>query len=125
MAWGIGIAIIWMMGNAMYTVEYWRGACPRWIYIIFGHPGHVDKNMNADIRYMKFLFKFIKPFAVLIAVIPSLIFASRDAEMSIRLIETITYVVAWLLSACFSERYFRRRYTRIKDWSTFRPFDES
>jgi hypothetical protein len=125
MIWGICIALIWMMGDAIYTVEYWRSACPRWIYILFGHPGHVAKNVNADIRYMKFLYKIIKPFAVIIAVAVSFVFITRDTGIKICLIETLTYVIAWLLSVYISERYFRRRYTRIKDWSKFKPFDES
>lgn len=125
MIWGICIAFIWMMGSAMHTVEYWSRTCPRWIYILFGHPGHGGKKIAANIRYMKSLSKITRPLAVMIAVIVLLTFISHDVEIDIRLIETITYVITWLLSVYLSERYFRRRYTRVKDWSKFKPFDKS
>ena len=138
MIWGMDMALIWICDSAISTVEYWHGAYPHWIYTIFRNPRDIVKNANSDVRYIKYYYKLVKntdmltmkwriinkPFALIIAIMISLIFAFRDTEVNIRLIETIAYAIAWLLSVYLSERYFRRKYTRIKDWSRFRPFDE-
>jgi hypothetical protein len=111
--WGMCTAMTWIIANVYQTTEFWRGTCPRWIYLIFGRPTDRTKTYFSK-GYMLFPTKYARGFALgygLLLIIVAL------TTTKIAVISPIT----WLLCVCLSEWYFRRRYTKIKDWSKYPP----
>lgn len=117
--WGICSCLLWAAAASTQTVEYWRGDSARWIYFLFGHPVKAKKYLKyANIKHWIFLQKYSK----VIAMVPGLLLTALAIMVAYN--AAIVSPVTWLVGIIILEIYFRRRYTLIKDWSKFKPFDE-
>jgi len=110
---GVFVTLVWAGANALQSVEYWRGTCPRWMFRLFGEPRDQETSkISAHSSYI-----ITKTMAVIFGVTGTVGFIIAGIEGTCHIILAILFPVTLILGVGLSELHFRHRYTRITDWS--------
>ena len=116
---GFIAAVYYILGHVHQTIEFWKGTGPRWMRRIFGVPGRLSF-ISFSKGYKVNIGKLGKAESIFFGVSGTLFLIFFSMHNSLYIGMTVIFLITWLVSVFFTERYFRKmysqhRFTRIRE----------